>query len=228
MIWNDATNVIWNGSTVNSVWCNQVKVWPTAEPSRYWTAVGSSNAFNANSASGNSVNMQCTAFTGNPHGVLQTSTLYRHLYKQYSYQQSEAYTGSSLIPGTVFKNFYLRVEHVTIAFLDYASITARGINPFNSFNDGASAVWYSAHTSIKGVTANQGYGIYDFNFSIAGNVNRNSTAVVVLTASADSASLSNDYVYGTTAALAGTYGFTPYGWNMGNYSTIRWTASGEV
>lgn len=227
MIWNDATNVIWNCSTVNSVWCNQVKVWPTAEPSRYWTAEGSSYSFNGNSASGNSVNMECTAFTGNPHGVLKTSTLSRYIYAPYSYQQVESHTGSSLIPGTVFKNFYLRVEHRTIAFLDYALITARGINPFNSFNDGASAAWYSAHTSIRGVTANQGYGIYDYNFDIAGNVN-NSTAVVVLTATANSASLSTDYVYGTTVANTGTYGFSPYGWNRGNCSTIRWTASGET
>ena len=228
MILGNASNVIWNGATVNSVWCNSNKVWPTAE-ANYWTAVGSSNTFNANTASGNSVNMQCTAFIGNPNGVLTTSTLYRHIYTPYSYQQTDSYSGSSLVPGTVFKNFYLRVEHVTVAFLEYAMITARGINPFNSFNGGASAVWYSAHTSIKGVTANQGYGIYDFKFDITGNVNRNSTAVVVLTASADSASLSNDYVYGTTAALAGTYGFSPnYSSNRINYSTIRWTASGEA
>lgn len=227
MILGNASNVVWNGATVNSVWCNSNKVWPTAE-ANYWTAVGSSNTFNGNSASGNSVNMQCTAFTGNPYGVLKTSTLYRHIYTPYSYQQVDSYTGSSLVPGTVFKNFYLRVEHVTIAFLSYALTTARGISPFSSFNDGASAAWYSAHTSIQGVTANQGYGIYDYNFDIAGNAN-NSTAVVILTASAHSASLSNDYVYGTTAAIAGTYGFSPYhSANKVNYSLIRWTASGET
>lgn len=227
MILGNASNVIWNGATVNSVWCNSNKVWPTAE-ANYWTAEGLSYAANGYSASGNSVNMQCTAFTGNPHGVLKTGTLCRHVYMPYSYQQVEAYSGSSLVPGTVFKNFYLRVEHVTIARLHYALITARGISPFNSFNDGASAAWYSAHTSIRGVTANQGYGIYDYNFDIGPNTYSNSTAVVVLTASADSASLSNDYVYGTTAALAGTYGFSIYGANRGNYSTIRWTASGET
>lgn len=32
MIWNDATNVIWNGSTVNAVICNGAQIWPKAEP----------------------------------------------------------------------------------------------------------------------------------------------------------------------------------------------------
>jgi hypothetical protein len=32
MIWNDATNVIWNGSTVNAVICNGAQIWPNAEP----------------------------------------------------------------------------------------------------------------------------------------------------------------------------------------------------
>ena len=32
MIWNNATNVIWNGSPVNSVICNGALIWPNAEP----------------------------------------------------------------------------------------------------------------------------------------------------------------------------------------------------
>ena len=32
MIWNNATNVIWNGSPVNSVICNGAQIWPNAEP----------------------------------------------------------------------------------------------------------------------------------------------------------------------------------------------------
>lgn len=47
MIWNDATNVIWNGSTVNAVICNGAQIWPNAEPTPdAWTmfAVGSAGA----------------------------------------------------------------------------------------------------------------------------------------------------------------------------------------
>lgn len=42
MIWNTASKVIYNGSLVNSVYCNGIKIWPSAKPTPIysWSASG--------------------------------------------------------------------------------------------------------------------------------------------------------------------------------------------
>ena len=230
MILSNAQDLIYNGASVNSVWYNQTKIWPTAEPLSYWTAMGECNLFVGNSATGNSVYMKCTAFTGDSASVLSPYTFGSWVYKSNGSTDRLTEAGSGLKSDVVFKNFYLRLEHKTIARLFYASITAKGISPFSQFIDGSSATSYSSHTSVRGVTARTNYGIYNVEFSISNsNSNANSTAVVITTATAKSASLSKGFVTGSSATNTGTYGVSP-NFKLNSYvnSMLYWTASGAI
>lgn len=67
MIWNTASTVIYNGRTVNSVYYNGIKIWPSAPPTPVysWSASGYNSAYAFNDKSKNVVGYYPPSFTLN-------------------------------------------------------------------------------------------------------------------------------------------------------------------
>lgn len=81
MILSNAQDLIYNGASVNSVWYNQTKIWPTSSPSTYvdWFASGiNSVVYSGYSTAGFSPVMPVTYFSSDLESsmILETATFY--------------------------------------------------------------------------------------------------------------------------------------------------------
>jgi hypothetical protein len=232
MILGNASNVIWNGATVNSVWCNQTKIWPTSTPApETWRAEGFYYypPDSSNEKLGTTLCFVCTDFTGQDSSILSKYTMYTHPFTN-PYTGYTSFTGSSLNTSKILKNVHL-VQQATIGITsEYPTSTfITGYVQTKQALVNASGLWESANytdywgfnatgTSASGNT----YFMTRYNNGLRIGVSYSLT--ISLSASALSAKFANWAATGANSRTATAYGSASH---RTAASYLFWTASGE-
>lgn len=229
---SNASNVIWNGATVNSVWCNSNKVWPTSAPApETWTAEGIC-AFpteSSNEKLGTTLGFVCTEFTGHDSSILSKYTMYTHPFTN-PYTGYSSFTGSSINTSKILKNVFL-VQQATIGITsEYPTSTIiTGYVQTKQALVNASGLWTSAnYTDYWGFnatgTSGSGNAYYITRYNSGLRTGIAYTLTISLSASALSANFASWATTGASSRTANAYGSASH---RTAQSYLLWTASGE-
>ena len=228
MIWNTASTVIYNGRPVNSVYCNGIKIWPSAQPTPIysWSASGYNSMATSNSNYGLIQPLNVTKFTWLTTATTSVDTILNN--SAYYYRISNNH-GSSASP--VRRSTASGFNQATKLYNFWLTMRVSGQAGSSNYNTGYSAqlsiprILYDysgdlGHTStINGVNTSS-YIRYGFTTNITGSA--------TITALWARIALQNSIA--TTPSVVSSYGPSVYNRHGTAYMpvgmTSYWTASG--
>lgn len=232
MILSNAQDLIYNGASVNSVWYNQTKIWPTSAPGpQTWSAVGYDTLHTASSKEklGNTVCFNCTGFTGYDSSILSTYNMYVHSFTN-PFTGYTSFTGSSINTNKTLKKVYIAYSLLNSITSNWA--TSNIITGFLSIQNpltNASGLWASAICGYNwgsSPTGNSGVGntFWAVRAAKGLKVGKSYYIRLTVTSTAKSAKFASWATTGASSRTATAFGSAS---KSVDQVFLSWTASGE-